>query len=267
MLPRLVDTHCHLDDPRFEGDLADVLNRAAGAGVIRVLCIGTDLESSRASLELARAHAPLAAVVGIHPNHIAEMNPSDWDALVELARLSEVVGIGESGLDRHWDKTPFPLQEEYFARHLALARACGKPIVIHNREADADTGRMLRDEFDRHGPIRGVLHSCAADGTTVQACLAMGLHISFSGMVTYKNAEAIRALAAGVPEDRLLIETDAPYLSPLPVRGKRNEPAFVAHTAAHIAQLRGVCIEQLGEFTTRNALELFCCVQSSSRVA
>ena len=257
MPPRLVDTHCHLDDPRFESDLPAVLRRATEAGVVRIVCIGTDLASSRASLELARGRAELAAVVGIHPNHIAEMNPSDWDALVELAGSPDVVGIGESGLDRHWDKTPFALQEEFFARHLALARASSKPIVIHNREADADTARMLREEFDRHGPIRGVLHSCAADAATVESCLAMGLHISFSGMVTYKTADAIRALAVSVPDDRLLVETDAPYLSPVPVRGKRNEPAFVAHTAAHIADLRGITVESLGEFTTRNALGLF----------
>lgn len=257
MPPRLVDTHCHLDDPRFESDFSAVLRRATEAGVVRVICIGTDLASSRASLGLARGHAELAAVVGIHPNHLAEMSESDWDALVEIAGMPDVVGIGESGLDRHWDKTPFALQEEFFARHLALARACSKPIVIHNREADADTARMLRDEFDRRGPIRGVLHSCAADAATVRACLAMGLHISFSGMVTYKNADAIRALVAEVPDDRLLVETDAPYLSPVPVRGKRNEPAFVAHTAARIADLRGITAEALGEITTRNALELF----------
>ena len=254
---RLVDTHCHLDDPRFGDDLPAVLQRATGAGVIRVLCIGTDLASSRAALDLARDHELLSAVVGIHPNHAAESAPADWDELVELARLPGVVGIGESGLDRHWDKTPFALQEEFFHRHLALARALDKPIVIHNREADADTARMLRDEFERRGPIRGVLHSCAADGPTVETCLAMGLHISFSGMLTYKNADAIRAIAATVPVERLLVETDAPYLAPIPVRGKRNEPAFVAHTASCLATLRGIAVEQLGELTTRNALELF----------
>ena len=254
---RLVDTHCHLDDPRFGDDLPAVLQRATGAGVIRVLCIGTDLASSRAALDLARDHELLSAVVGIHPNHAAESGPADWDEIVELARLPGVVGIGESGLDRHWDKTPFALQEEFFHRHLALARSLDKPIVIHNREADADTARMLRDEFERRGPIRGVLHSCADDGPTVETCLAMGLHISFSGMLTYKNADAIRAIAATVPEDRLLVETDAPYLAPVPVRGKRNEPAFVAHTASCLAALRGFTIEQLGELTTRNALELF----------
>ena len=254
---RLVDTHCHLDDPRFHGDLPTVLDRAAAAGIVRIYGIGTDLASSRAALAMAKHHASLAAVVGLHPNSIAEAAPGDWDAIVELARLPDVVGIGESGLDRHWDKTPFPMQEDYFARHLALARACEKPIVIHNREADADTVRILRDDFERRGPIRGILHSCAADAATVESCLAMGLHISFSGMLTYKNADAIRAIAATVPDDRLLIETDAPYLSPLPVRGRRNEPAFVAHTAARLAAIRGIAVEALGDLTSRNALELF----------
>jgi len=256
-MPRFVDTHCHLDDRRFEGDLPAVLRRMDAAGVIRVCCIGTDLASSRTALALAREHAPLSAVVGLHPNHVAEADPGDWDSIIELARLPEVVGIGESGLDRHWDKTPFPTQEDFFARHLELARTCGKPIIIHNREADADTVRMLRGEFERRGPIAGILHSCAADRATVEACLAMGLHISFSGMITYKNADAIRAVAALVPDERLLIETDAPYLSPVPVRGQRNEPAFVAHVGARLAEVRGVTCEVLGERTTRNALALF----------
>jgi TatD DNase family protein len=253
----LVDTHCHLDDRRFEHDLPAVLLRATNVGVVRIICIGTDLASSRALLELACAHDMLSAVVGLHPNHVSEAAPGDWDAIVALANLPGVVGIGESGLDRHWDKTPFPIQEDYFTRHLVLARTLAKPIVIHNREADADTVRLLRDEFERHGPIRGVLHSCAADAPTVESCLAMGLHISFSGMITYKNANAIRAIAALVPDDRLLIETDAPYLSPVPVRGQRNEPAFVAHTAAAIATARNSSLETIGEHSTRNATDLF----------
>ena len=261
---RLVDTHCHLDDPRFHGDLPAVLDRAAAGGVVRIYCIGTDLASSHAALALARDREMLAVAVGLHPNSIAEAAPDDWDAIVELARRPDVVGIGESGLDRHWDKTPFPIQEDYFARHLALARVCSKPIIIHNREADAETVRLLRDNFERYGPIRGILHSCAADAATVGACLAMGLHISFSGMLTYKNADAIRAVAATVPDDRLLIETDAPYLSPQPVCGRRNEPAFVAHTAERLAAIRGISVEWLGEMTTRNAFELFERVQPST---
>src|SRR6516225_1749056 len=138
---------------------------------------------------------------------------------VALAVNEPVVGIGETGLDRHWDDTPFPQQEEYFARHLALGRQTGKPIIIHCREAEADVVRMLRDDFDRHGPVRGVMHSFTGGAATASACLEMGLHISFAGMLTYKNADALRAVAAGIPAERLLVETDSPYLVPVPLRG------------------------------------------------
>ena len=252
-----IDTHCHLDDERFRDDLTAVLERAAAAGVIRALVIGIDRATSAAVLELARRHPVLSAVVGIQPNHVAEAAPGDWEAIVAMAADPHVVGIGESGLDRHWDRAPFPMQEDYFARHLTLARTSGKPLVIHNREADAETVRMLRAEFDRYGPLRAVMHSFAADAATAEACLAMGLHLSFAGMVTYKNADSLRAIATTVPEDRLLIETDAPYLAPVPVRGRRNEPAFVVHTATCLAAVRGVSVERIAEITTRNARELF----------
>ncbi len=257
MPPDFVDTHCHLDDAKFRDDLPAVLARAAESGVTRALGIGIDRATSAAALDLAHRYPMLSAVVGIQPNHVSEAEPGDWECIVAMASLAEVVGIGESGLDRYWDRAPFAMQEDYFARHLSLARAVGKPLVIHNREADADTVRMLRAEFDRHGPIRAVMHSFAADAATAEASLAMGLHLSFAGMVTYKTAEALRAVAATVPDDRLLIETDAPYLAPVPVRGLRNEPAFVVHTAACLAEVRGVSVERIAEITTRNARELF----------
>jgi TatD DNase family protein len=168
-----------------------------------------------------------------------------------------VVGVGETGLDRHWDFTPFPLQEDYFARHLALSRQRNLVVVIHCREAEADVLRMLREEFDRHGPIKGVMHSFSGDEALAKDCLAMGLHISFAGMLTYKNAEALRDVAKGISRDRLLVETDCPYLAPVPMRGKRNEPAFVLHTATCLAGLRGVGLDQIAEQTTLNAEELF----------
>jgi TatD DNase family protein len=167
------------------------------------------------------------------------------------------VALGETGLDRYWDHTPFPAQEDYFARHLELARRHKLPVVIHCREAEADVVRMLRADFDRHGPVRAVMHSFTGDLATARDCLAMGLFISFAGMVTYKNAEALREVAKEVPPDRLLVETDSPYLAPVPQRGKRNEPAFVAHTAALLARERGVSPEVIAEQTTRNARALF----------
>ncbi len=253
----LIDTHAHLDDERFAADLPAVLDRAAAAGVVRALTIGVDLATSRAAVELAARHSQLAAVVGIQPNHAAEAAPTDWDEIVRLAGRPEVVAAGESGLDRYWDRAPFPLQEDYFARHLDLARRLNKPIVIHCREAEADVVRMLRAEFDRHAPVRGVMHSFSGDAGTAAACVEMGLHVSFAGMLTYKTAGDLRAVAAIVPADRLLVETDSPYLAPVPVRGKRNEPAFVRHTADCLAAARGVSAEGIADQTTRNARELF----------
>jgi TatD DNase family protein len=256
-MPPLIDTHAHLDDERFAADLSAVLDRATAAGVERVLTIGVDLATSRAAVDLAARHPRLTAVVGIQPNHTAEAASTDWDAVAVLAEAPEVVAVGESGLDRYWDRAPFPLQEDYFARHLDLARRLGKPIVIHCRQAEADVVRVLRAEFDRHGPVRGVMHSFSGDAGTAAACVEMGLHVSFAGMLTYKTAADLRAVAAGVPADRLLVETDSPYLAPVPVRGKRNEPAFVRHTAECLAAVRGVEVEAIADQTTRNARELF----------
>ncbi|MBV9125769.1 MAG: TatD family hydrolase, partial [Planctomycetes bacterium] len=199
----------------------------------------------------------LFATVGIQPNQVAEAGPGDWDEVVRLVSQPRVVAVGETGLDRHWDFTPFGQQEDYFARHLELARKHGLAVVIHCREAEADVVRMLRADYERHGPVRAVMHSFTGDAATAEACLAMGLHISFAGMLTYKNAQALREVAAGIPLDRLLVETDSPYLAPVPVRGRRNEPAFVVHTAACLAGIKGVAVAVLAEQTTRNARTLF----------
>jgi TatD DNase family protein len=253
----LFDTHAHLDDERFRADLPAVLERAAAAGVTRVLCVATTAADSDHCVRIAGEFPLVWASVGIQPNHVAEAGPDDWAAVERLAAAPRVVALGETGLDRHWDFTPFLQQEDYFARHLALARRTGLPVVIHCREAEADVVRMLREDYDRHGPVKGVLHSFTGDGPTAEACLAMGLYVSFAGMVTYKNAQELRDVAARVPADRLLVETDSPYLAPVPVRGKRNEPAYVAHTAALLAQVRGVPANELADQTTRNALTLF----------
>ncbi len=251
----LIDTHAHLDDDRFAADLPAVLERAAAAGITHTLTIGIDLPTSRATVALAGRFPQLRAVVGIQPNHVAEAGAGDWDEIVKLAETAaNVVAVGESGLDRYWDRAPFPLQEDYFARHLALARRLNKPIVIHCREAEADVLRMLR-EFG--GPIRGVMHSFCGDTAVALACMEVGLHISFAGMVTYKTADDLRKVAATIPLDRLLVETDSPYLAPVPVRGKRNEPAFVRHTAECVAKALGVSADVVCEVTTRNARELF----------
>jgi TatD DNase family protein len=253
----LFDTHAHLDDERLRDDLPAVLDRAAAAGVAHVLCVATTASDSARCVEIADHFPVVWASVGIQPNNAAQAGPADWTEVERLVESVRVVAVGETGLDRHWDFTPFPQQEDYFARHLALARRLGKPVVIHCREAEADMVRMLRDDFERHGPVRGVMHSFTGDGPTAVACLAMGLYVSFAGMVTYKNAGDLRAVAAQVPADRLLVETDSPYLAPVPVRGQRNEPAYVAHTAAALAAVRGVPADELAAQTTRNALALF----------
>jgi TatD DNase family protein len=253
----LIDTHAHLFDDRFRKDLPAVLDRAAAAGVERVVCLGIDLESSLASVEIANKHPLVVAAVGIQPNHAAEAKPGDWDAIVKLAEAEpKVVAIGETGLDRYWDRTPFAVQEDYFGRHIELSRRLNKPFAIHCREAEADVVKALRARSVK-GPLRAVMHSFSGDLATAKECLEMGLYVSFAGMVTYPTAQNLRDVAKEVPLDRLLVETDCPYLAPQPVRGKRNEPAFVAHTAALLAQVKGVSVAEIEEHTTRNAKALF----------
>jgi TatD DNase family protein len=254
-----IDTHAHLDDEQFTGDLPAVLDRARAAGLDAVVTVATSAASTLQALSLAYHHYQLLfPTAGIHPNHVAQAGPGDWDLVVILAeRIPFIVGIGETGLDRHWNDTPFPQQEDYFVRHLELARRLNRPVVIHCREAEADMLRVLREQFDRHGPIRAVMHSFTGSTETATACLAMGLHLSFAGMLTYKNSQALRQTAATVPLDRVLVETDSPYLSPMPLRGKRNEPAHVIHTGACLAGLFGLTPEALAEHTTRNARALF----------
>jgi TatD DNase family protein len=254
----LIDTHAHLFDDRFRKDLPAVLDRAAAAGVERVVCLGIDRESSLESVRIATQYPLVRAAVGIQPNSVAESRPGDWEEVVRLAETEpRVIAIGETGLDRYWDKTPFPQQEEFFRRHIDLARRLNKPFAIHCREAEADVVKMLRAEFDKRGPIRAVMHSFTGDLATAQACLEMGLYISFAGMVTYPTAQNLRDVAKEVPLDRLVVETDCPYLAPQPVRGKRNEPGYVAHTAALLAEVKGVSVAEMQEHTTRNARALF----------
>jgi TatD DNase family protein len=272
-----IDTHAHLDDEQFAGDLAAVLDRARAAGLDAIVTVATSLASTRAALTLSRQHSFLFPTAGIHPNHAFDVGrrpgtllaatphrppagaaPGDWDEIVSLVEQEpRIVGLGETGLDRHWHDTPFPQQEEYFVRHLELARRTGRPVVIHCREAEADMQRVLREQFDRHGPIRGVMHSFTGGAELARACLEMGLHLSFAGMLTYKKAAGLREVAATVPLDRVLVETDSPYLSPVPLRGKRNEPAHVIHTGACLAGLHGLSAEALAAYTTRNARALF----------
>lgn len=255
----LIDTHCHLTEESLAGSVADVVRRAEAAGVQRLLCVGIDAISSAACVRLTGQFPGVHAAVGIQPNHVAEAGSDDWEQIVALVRqgLPGVVAIGETGLDRYWHDTPFPLQQEFFDRHLTLSQQTGLPFIVHMRDCDADVLEMLRIARGR-GELRGVMHSFTGSIETMWACVELGLHVSFAGMVTYKKSDALRAIARAVPEDRLLIETDSPYLSPHPHRAVRpNEPALLVHTAQCLAEVRGVTGEQLASMTTANAERLF----------
>ncbi|MEX2092341.1 MAG: TatD family hydrolase [Pirellulales bacterium] len=254
---QLFDTHAHLDQADFDADRGDVIARARAAGVENVISIGTTSATSAVCVRLAAEFDAVHAAVGMQPNYIAEAEPGDWDRIVTLAGESGVVAIGETGLDRHWDFTPFDVQQDYFDRHIRLAEERGLPFVVHMRDCDEDILVMLRDAH-RRGPLRGVMHSFTGSRAMAEECLAMGLHVSFAGMVTYKKSDELRTVAAMVPADRILIETDAPYLLPEPVRKiKRNEPAHVRYTAACLAEVRGVPLESFAAQTTANARGLF----------
>jgi len=253
----LFDTHAHLDDEQLAAEVAGVVERAAAAGVTRILAVGTTAVSSENCLQYARRFPRVWSSAGIHPNHAAEAAPGDWDTIVRLASEERVVALGETGLDLYWKDTPLALQQDYFDRHIRLSQATGLPFIVHLRETAAEILTMLREAAPR-GPLRGVMHSFT--GTSEQAAefLALGLHISFAGMVTFKKSNDLRAVAAAIPAERLLVETDSPYLSPEPLRGKRpNEPARVVHTAQCVAEVRGMTLTGLAEQTTANALALF----------
>ncbi|HJS06268.1 MAG TPA: TatD family hydrolase [Pirellulales bacterium] len=252
----LIDTHAHLDADKFDADRDEVVARAKEAGVTNIIAIGTTAEDSARVLELAQQYEGVFASVGIHPNNAAEAQPGDWDRIVELAQNDRAVALGETGLDRYWHDTPFELQQDYFDRHLRLMQATELPVVIHMRDCQADVLAMLRDACTR-GPLRGVMHSYTGDAAGAAECCELGLFISFAGMVTYKKSQDLRDVAAGVPADRILVETDSPYLSPEPLRGKRNEPANVVHTARVVAAARGMSYDDFAARTTANAQRLF----------
>ena len=251
------DTHAHLDDEQFDATRDQIMANAHQAGVRHVLAVGTTAESSRRCLELAALYAGVCCAVGIQPNYCAEAGPADWPHIVELASRPSVVALGETGLDRYWDHTPFDVQQDFFERHVRLAQQHDLPLVIHMRDCSDEMLSTL-GQARRQGALRGVMHSFTGDIDTAARCVELGLHISFAGMVTYKKSDELRGVAASIPADRLLLETDAPYLSPHPARGRRpNEPALIVHTARCLADLRRVSLETLAAQTTQNARRLF----------
>lgn len=251
----LVDSHCHLDYAPMADDLAGTLARARNAGVGTLLTIGTKLRDFPRVRAIAEANDTVFCSVGIHP-HEAENESADAAKLVELARHAKVVGIGETGLDYYYDKSPREKQRENFRAHIRAAEETGLPLIVHTRDADDDTAAML-GEAARGGKLRGVLHCFTSSQQLADVALGFGFYISISGIVTFKNAEALRQTVKTIPLERLLVETDSPYLAPVPVRGKPCEPAYVAHTAAKVAELKGVSAAELARVTSANFFSLF----------
>ncbi len=249
----LVDSHCHLDFPDFAADLDDVVARAEQAGVGTMLTIGTSLAAFPGVLAVAERFPNVWCSVGIHPHEAGAEAGVDAARLIEMARHPKVVGIGETGLDYFYEHSPRDAQAENFRAHIEAARITGLPLIVHSRDADADTARMLTEEAGK-GAFPGLIHCFTSGVDLARTALGLGLYISFSGIVTFKSASDLRETAKIVPEDRILVETDAPFLAPIPHRGKRNEPSFVARTAALVADTRG---ENLSEFTLRTTDNFF----------
>jgi TatD DNase family protein len=252
----LVDSHCHLDyyTPM---ELPDVLARAGEAGVGEMVTIGTSLVQSEGLPAMVALHPNLWCTIGVHPHHAAEAPIPSPETLVAMADHPRVIGIGESGLDYFYNRSPRDVQAENFRSHIRGARLAGLPLCIHARDADDDIARILREERDTGGAFDFLLHCFSSGRGLAEAALEMGGYVSFSGILTFPRSTELREIARDVPLNRLLVETDAPYLAPVPFRGKRNEPAWVAHTAKVLAEVRGVTPEALGELTTANFRRLF----------
>lgn len=257
----LIDTHCHLDFDAYDEDRADIIRRAAEQGVTRILNPGTDISTSQAAIRLAETYPGVYAAVALHPNSTASWSPEALLALEQLAAHDKVVAIGEIGLDYYWDKSPKKVQHAAFEAQLSLASRLGLPVIIHNREASEDVMAILRQWVVglpaelKSNP--GVLHSFSAPPEIADAALEIGFYLGFTGPVTYKKADELRAIAARIPLERIVIETDGPFLTPHPHRGQRNEPGYVRLVAERLAALRNMTFDELAMATTANAERLF----------
>ncbi len=252
----LVDSHCHLDFPDFAEERAAVIARAVEAGVVRMVTISTRVRRFDQIVAIAEAHDEVFCSVGTHPHNAADELDVDADELLRLSSHPKVVAIGEAGLDYYYDKSPRDAQARGFRTHIAAARTSGLPLVIHARDADADMIAILEDETGK-GAFPFILHCFSSGRALAEAGVRLGGYVSFSGILTFKNSPEIRAIAADIPRDRLLVETDAPYLAPPPHRGKRNEPAYVVNTAKVLAETIGLSFEETAALTTDNFYRLF----------
>ncbi|MBK1838027.1 TatD family hydrolase [Azospirillum sp. YIM B02556] len=253
----LVDSHCHLDFPDFAEELDAVVDRARQAGIGRMVTICTYISRFDRILAVAERYDDILCTVGVHPHQAAEeFAITTVDTLVELSRHPKVIGLGETGLDYFYDKSPRDQQRECFRRHIRASLETGLPLIVHTRDADDDTMRIVKEEAAGQ-PVKGLLHCFSSGRALAEEAVEYGFTLSLSGIVTFKKSEELRAIVKDVPLDRILVETDAPYLAPIPFRGKRNEPAYVAHTAACVAEVKGVSAEELARATTDNFFRLF----------
>ena len=255
--PFLVDSHCHLDFPDFGEELDAVVARAGEAGVAYMVTICTHLSKFAQVRAVAERYDNIFCTVGIHPHQAATEKETSAAELAELASHPKVVGIGETGLDFYYEHSPRDIQETQFRAHIRAARDTGLPLIVHTRDADDDTLRVMGEEYCENGPFPGLIHCFSAGRDVAEAAVDMGLYISLSGIVTFKTADDLRDTVKDVPLERILVETDSPYLAPVPNRGKRNEPAFTALTAAKVAELKGVSSDELARQTTDNFFRLF----------
>ncbi len=255
--PRLIDSHAHIQGAEFSDDRAGVIERARLAGVEKIVVVGGagELSSNAAALAVARSDPRLFATVGMHPHDAKDVGEADLSRLQELAAEPKVVAIGETGLDFYYDRSPRDVQKRLFARFIRMARETRLPLIVHDRDSHAEVAELLRDEGG--GALRGVIHCFTGDYAAAKTFLDLGFYISFSGILTFKNAESLRDAARRIPLDRILVETDSPYLAPVPKRGKRNEPAFVLHVAEALAAARNAVLGEVAEATSRNAEALF----------
>ena len=251
----LIDTHCHLDMSTYQEDCEAVLARAVAAGVTRIISVGIDLESSRKAIGLAEQYEAIYATVGVHPHNVAELTEADYDELRNLCRHPKVVAYGEIGLDYVKNYAPVAMQKEHFSKQVALARELELPLVVHDREAHDDIMEML--ESAGLFPAGGVMHCFSGDAVFARRVLAMGFHISIPGVVTFAKAEMLQEAVREIPLASLILETDGPFLAPVPYRGKRNEPRLLLFTAQKVAELKGLSLEEVARQTTLNAVQLF----------
>lgn len=253
----IIDTHCHINDDAFTDDLQTVIHNAHIQDVKQMIVIGVDKISGLRALEIAEKNEGIFVAIAWHPVDVIDCTDADKQWLQEVWSHPKVVAVGETGLDYHWDKSPKEQQKEFFVWHLEEAIQRSLPFIIHNRDAHADTLTILKEMYQKYGELKGIMHSYSGSVEMAREFLKLGLHLSISGVVTFKNAKNVKEVVPIIPDNKILVETDAPYLTPSPYRGKRNEPAYTRLTAQEVAKLRGISLEAVATLTTNNAKALF----------